>query len=208
MPRQNRVTPFSTLLAVSARGTLMGNRGCLHDAHGQIHRRFQGQRWIICVLAFKGRRRAIMTPGQYTELFFLDEATAFAAGHRPCAECQRDRFNLFRAIWATANPELADSAQPTAPLIDTTLHHERFATERPVSRYCDSATDLADGVFVTDDEHNAYMVWRNQLLQWTPSGYQRLVQHAPTFPARVLTPASVVRTLGAGYPVSVHPSAF
>ena len=103
-PKQNRVTPFSTLIATPARGTLMGNRGCLHDDHAQIRRPFQGQRWIICLLEFKGRKRSIMTPGQYTELFFLDEATALAAGHRPCAECQRDRFNLFREIWGQGRP--------------------------------------------------------------------------------------------------------
>jgi hypothetical protein len=74
----------------------MGNRGRLHDDGGVIWRSYQGKRWIICLLEFKDRRRAVMTPGQYTELFFLDEATAFAAGHRPCAECQRDRFEMFR----------------------------------------------------------------------------------------------------------------
>ncbi len=92
MPRQNRVTPFSTLVAVPERGTFMGNRGCLHNDHGQIRRPFQNQRWIICRLSFKDRRRTVMMPGQYTELFFLVEATALAAGHRPCAECQRERF--------------------------------------------------------------------------------------------------------------------
>src|SRR5512141_2915473 len=122
MPRQNRVTPFSKLIATPARGTLMGNRGALHNDQGQIRRQFQGQRWIICLLEFKGRRRSIMMPGQYTELFFLDEATALAAGHRPCAECQRERFNLFREFWAAANPELAGAARPAATVIDAALH--------------------------------------------------------------------------------------
>ena len=100
MPLQNRVTPFGELIATPARGTLMGNRGCLHDAQQRIRRTFAVKRWIICVLEFKGRHRQVMAPGQYTELFFLDEATALAAGHRPCAECQRARYDLFRAHWA------------------------------------------------------------------------------------------------------------
>ena len=91
MPRQNRVTPFSTLIATPARGRWLGNRGCLHDDHGQVRRLYQNRRWIICLLDFKGVRRQLMQPGRWTELFILDEATALAAGHRPCAYCQRAR---------------------------------------------------------------------------------------------------------------------
>src|SRR5262245_5003529 len=128
MPRQNRVTPFSTLIATPARGTLYGNRGCLHNEHGQIVRPFQGERWIHCLLEFKGRHRSpLMRPGCYTELFFLDEATALSAGHRPCAECQRDRFNLFRDYWAKANPRAA-GPRPSAVELDAFLHRERTAT--------------------------------------------------------------------------------
>src|SRR3954468_18219668 len=92
LPRQNRVTPFGDIVANPARGTLMGNRGCLHDASGRIVRPFRLTNWIYCLLEFKGRHRQVMSPGRYTELFFLDEATALAAGHRPCAECQRGRY--------------------------------------------------------------------------------------------------------------------
>src|SRR5438445_4041421 len=115
MPRQNRVTPFSKLIATPERGTLYGNRGSLHDDKQQIRRQYLGIRWIFCLLEFKGRKHQIMRPGHYTELFFLDEATALAAGHRPCAECQRDRFNLFRRYWALANPDEAKSEKPLAP---------------------------------------------------------------------------------------------
>src|SRR6202451_2054834 len=97
--RQNRVTPFGDLVATPERGTFMGNRGVLHDAEGRIKRVWQLKRWIVCVLEFRGRKRQVMTPGRYTELFFLDEATALAAGHRPCAECRRQRFNAFRDAW-------------------------------------------------------------------------------------------------------------
>jgi hypothetical protein len=207
MPRQNRVTPFSTLIATPARGTLTGNRGCLHDDHGQIRRSFQGQRWIICLLEFKGRKRTIMTPGHYTELFFLDEATALAAGHRPCAECQRDRFNLFREIWAEANPELTNVVRPAATAIDAALHSERIATSAQPRRFYNSIEDLPDGTFATDDEHNAYLVLRHQLLRWSPVGYEAPTTQAFNYPIRVLTPASVVRALAAGYPVGFHSSA-
>ena len=101
MPRQNRVTPFGELIAISERGTLMGNRGVLHDEAGTIRRVWQLKRWILCVLMFKDRNRVVMSPGRYTELFFLDEATGLAAGHRPCAECQRARFLAFRTGRAT-----------------------------------------------------------------------------------------------------------
>jgi hypothetical protein len=208
MPRQNRVTPFSTLIKTPARGTLMGNRGCLHDEHEHIRRQFCGSRWIICLLEFKGRKRPIMAPGQYTELFFLDEATALAAGHRPCAECQRERFNLFREIWAKANPELASSARPTATTLDACLHSERLADGSLAHRFCTSIENLPDGVFVTDDEQTAYLVLKGQLLRWTPDGYEQPPRQPIHYPVRVLTPASVVRTLAAGYPVDIHPSAF
>src|SRR4051794_26424644 len=99
MPRQNRVTPSGDIITTPERGTLMGNRGVLHDADARIVRRWQGKRWIACVLEFKGRWRPVMAPGRYTELFFLDEATALAAGHRPCAECRRRRFDEFRDTW-------------------------------------------------------------------------------------------------------------
>ena len=207
MPRQNRVTPFSTLIATPARGTLTGNRGCLHDEQGQIRRAYQGQRWIICLLEFKGRKRIIMRPGHYTELFFLDEATALAAGHRPCAECQRDRFNLFRDIWAKANLKIANTTRPAATTIDAVLHSERIATSNHQYRYCNSIEELPDGTFVTDDEHSAYLVLRHQLLRWTPSGYGAQTTQAINYPIRLLTPASIVQTLAAGYPVGIHPSA-
>src|SRR5689334_22304438 len=112
MPRQNRVTPFGHIIATAERGTFLGNRGILHDDDSRIRRAWQGKRWIVCVLAVKGRKRAVMTPGTYTELFFLDEATALAAGHRPCAECRRNRFIDFCTAWRGGSP------RPTATDID------------------------------------------------------------------------------------------
>jgi hypothetical protein len=186
----------------------MGNRGCLHDEHEQIRRQFRGKRWIICLLEFKQRKRPIMTPGQYTELFFLDEATALAAGHRPCAECQRERFDLFRKIWAKANPELANLALPSAISLDAALHSERLATGSQAYRFYASTENLPDGTFVTVDEQIAYLVLKKRLLSWTPDGYEQHALQSIHSPVRVLTPASVVRTLAEGYPVGIHPSAF
>jgi hypothetical protein len=185
----------------------MGNRGCLHDREGQIRRQFQGQRWIICLLDFRGRKRSIMTPGSYTQLFFLDEATALAAGHRPCAECQRERFNHFREIWSKANPEMISVDRPAATAVDTVLHRERTATHAKESRVCHSVDHLPDGAFVTNDEKTAYLVLKKQLLRWSPGGYEYPSERSIQFPARVLTPPSVIRALVAGYSVSIHSSA-
>jgi hypothetical protein len=206
LPRQNRVTPFSSIIATPERGTLTGNRGCLHDDQQHIRRHFQGTRWIICVLEFKGRRRNLMTPGHYTELFFLDEATALAAGHRPCAECQRERFTRFRHLWAAANPELAGTSRPAATVMDAALHQERTAPIDHSSRSCISIERMPDGVFVSDDDSTAYLILAGRLLRWSPGGYE--LPTAPLqYPVRVLTPASVVRTLAAGYSAHIHHTA-
>src|SRR6476646_261897 len=114
MPKQNRVTPAGEIIATPERGTVMGNRGRLHDAGVKILRPFALKRWLICKLEFKERHRPVMAPNQYTELFFLDEATALAAGHRPCAECNRPGYNLFRELWTQANPDWYGKGLPSA----------------------------------------------------------------------------------------------
>ena len=200
MPHQNRVTPFGELIATPERGTLYGNRGCLVDREGKIARPFKEIRWITCVLDFKGRRHPMMAPGRYTGLFFLDEATALAAGHRPCAECQRERFEMFRSSWAKANPEHAQSAKPLAPVIDTVLHRERMGA----ANYRDSIKGLPNGVFVAENETDAYLIQDGKALRWAPGGYISAEQKEFGFPLRILTPASIVRMLADGYPVTVH----
>jgi len=207
MPRQNRVTPFSEIVSTEARGTLMGNRGCLHNDRGEIRRSHQLKRWIICVLSFKGRQRAVMTPGHYTELFFLDEATALAAGHRPCAECQRERFNLFRTTMARAIQKFKGIERPLATMIDDVLHEERRTAEGKKRIFPAPLDDLPDGTFITQDGDNAYLVGQDKLLRWTPFGYEDIVQRPNGVRVRVLTPPSVVRILSAGYPVAIHPTA-
>jgi hypothetical protein len=211
MPKQNRVTPTGAIIATPARGTLMGNRGCLHDAQQTIRRDYQLKRWIICVLDFKQRHRQIMRTGYYTELFFLDEATALAAGHRPCAECQRSRFEEFRRLWAAANPALAGSAKPTAVALDAVLHEERLTSNRRKATYSAPLASLPDGSFILKpNDPNPYLVLKQTLLLWQAFGYGQ----PESFPAatnlevKVLTPPSVVQTLKQGYRVVLHPSAY
>lgn len=136
MPRQNRVTPSGEVVATPERGTFLGNRGVLHDAEGRIKRAWQVKRWIVCVLEFRGRRRAVMTPGSYTELFFLDEATALAARHRPCAECRHARFLAFCNAWKLAHPAAAGSPPVAGRAVDaqvvgTLKPKERRMPSRP-----------------------------------------------------------------------------
>src|SRR5436309_13030535 len=121
MTWRNRVTPFGEIVAVAARGTLMGNRGVLHNAERSIVRDSQTRRWIACRLEFRGRHREVMTPGRWTELFFLDEATALAAGHRPCAECRNADYKVFQAAWQRGVP----AVEATADAMDALLHDER-----------------------------------------------------------------------------------
>jgi hypothetical protein len=209
MPRQNRVTPLSEIIATPARGTLMGNRGCLHDGRQQIIRPYQGRRWIICRLQFKGWHRPIMKPGHYTELFFLDEATALAAGHRPCAECSRDRFEEFRALWALANPALTEEPKPRATAMDIVLHRERIDATRQKRTYAERLGALPDGSFVlVANDRQPYLVFRGFIIAWSPEGYQQRTVLQPELLVNVLTPRSIVKTLAQGYSVAIHPSAF
>lgn len=203
-PLQNRVTPFGTLIATTARGTLTGNRGCLHDDRKRVRHGFRGKRWIICLLEFNGRRRKVMSPGLYTELFFFDEATALGAGHRPCAECQRARFNLFRDLWALANPDASGTARPSASSIDEVLHRERLGPRADAPPF--SLQDLPDGTFVSGDDTDAFLVHGRALLRWTPFGYEK-PDEPPPAPTRIVTPSTIVRALAAGYAVTIDPSA-
>ncbi len=207
MPRQNRVTPFGELVAIGARGTLMGNRGCLHDDQQHIRRTFACKRWITCVLEFRGRHRTVMTPGRYTELFFLDEATALAAGHRPCAECQLARYCLFREIWAAANPDLIVAPSPRADEIDRVLHAERVDSERAKRTYPAPVSELPSGAMVADKDGCPYLVLEQLLIPWGPGGYGLGTPRPSGVTFRVLTPKSIVRAIVQGYPVEIHPSA-
>jgi hypothetical protein len=198
MPRQNRVTPFGEVIATPERGTVFGNRGVLHDAAGSIRRSWQVPRWLLCVLQFRGRKRQVMTPGRYTELFFLDEATGLAAGHRPCAECRRQRFRAFRDAWP--------AGCPSATALDRQLHAERLNPDGSKRTFDARLDDLPDGVFVVQGGR-ARLLWKDRLLAWSPGRYRDRRPRPQGARVAVLTPRSTVAVLRAGYVPEVHASA-
>jgi hypothetical protein len=203
---QNRVTPLSELVADPARGLVYGNRGCLHDETGRIRRRYNGKRWIACRLRFRDwHRHPLLQPGRFTELFFLDEVTAFAAGHRPCALCRREDYNRLLRIWSGLHP-----GQAGADAIDAQLHTERVDPRtRAQLRREASLDDLPDGAFVLLQE-TPCLVLGGALLDWTPAGYVTR-RPRPTGPRVLLiTPPSLVVRSSHGWQPLVpllHPSA-
>lgn len=212
MPLQNRVNPYGQLVATAARGTLMGNRGCLHDQGDHPRRQYAVRRWIICVFDFKGRQRQPMPPGQYTSLFFLDEATALAAGHRPCAECQRERFNEFCRHWGAINAESTGGSAPSADAIDATLHAERISAhfyqrDKVKQTYTEQLEHLPDGTMVElDASGKPFLVLGNTLFPWSFEGYGQPIAR-PATTVKVITPRSTVRTIAQGYAPMLHASA-
>lgn len=205
MPLQNRVTPLGELVADPARGLVYGNRGCLHDESGRIRRRYAGKRWISCRLEFRGRRRPLLRPGRYTELFFLDEATAFAAGHRPCAFCRRDDYERFLTLWSRLHPGEVD-----ADSIDARLHAERLdPATRGHLRHDAQLDDLPDGAFVLEDGA-PWLVLDSKLLRWTAAGYAERRSRPERRRTVLITPPSTVDILRQGWRSElplVHPSA-
>jgi len=203
MPLQNRVDPFGVMIRTPARGTFMGNRGgALHNDLREIIRPYKNRQWITCVLEFHGRKRSIMSPRHYTELFFLDEAVAFAAGHRPCAECRRGRFNAFKQAWMNGNP--SGSSEPVrAAAIDEILHRARLDENRRKRTYNADVNSLPNGAFVAI-EQTPYLVWGDALGKWTPHGYSSK-QRRPRS-ATVLTPRPIVECFRHGYEPEIHES--
>ena len=190
MPLQNRVTPLGELVATPERGLVFGNRGRLHDDEGRIRRSHDGRRWIACRLEFRGRYHGAMPPGRYTGLFFLDDATALAAGHRPCAECRNADYRSFLAL----------SGASGADELDRRLHAERGRTHE------EELDELPDGAFVLRDGE-PWLVLGSELLRWTPGGYD---ERRPRSGGRadVVTPPTTARVLAAGWSGSeplVHP---
>jgi hypothetical protein len=196
------VTPFGEIVAVSGRGLLMGNRGILHDTDRTIVRDSQVRRWIACRLEFRGRHRGIMSPGSWTELFFLDEATALAAGHRPCAECRHADYRRFQTAWQQANA--TDTA--SADAMDTILHAERRIRPWVKRTHVAEFPGLPDGTCVALD-NQAWLVRGDRLLAWSPDGYVHRSARPLSGDVSVLTPPSIVAVLRAGYEAGVHPSA-
>jgi hypothetical protein len=202
MPLQNRVTPFGDIIATPHRGTFTGNRGIIHDpATKTLTRRWAGKAWLTCVCEFRGRRREVMGGRSWTELFFLDEATALAAGHRPCFYCRRDDANRFRSAWEQGNRV----SGTLAPGIDAVLHGERLnrgkkrlhALPVPIGQLPDGAMVAVDG--------ESYLIGQGRALKWSPAGYREAPSKLAS--AMLLTPPSTLRALNAGYQPVLHPSA-
>jgi hypothetical protein len=197
VPLQNRVTPFGALAATPARGTMFGNRGGKFHRDDQTlgARRWASRQWICCVLAFKGRR------DRYTALFFLDEVTALAAGHRPCFECRRRDAKAFAVKWAQAK----GGEIPHAPEMDAVLQDERLRG-RAKRTHEMHADELPDGAFIAVND-SAFVLRGKKMLRWSPSGYTETPQLRPRGIATMLTPPSIVAVLSVGYQPQWHPSA-
>jgi hypothetical protein len=202
MPLQNRVTPFGEILAIPERGLFTGNRGIIHDPATKtlLPRRWSGKAWIVCLCEYKGMRRRVMGGRSWTELFFLDEATALAAGHRPCFFCRREAANRFRASWAQGN----HVAPPSAPAMDRVLHAERLdgkiKRRHPLPGPIET---LPDGAMIAVEE-TAFVIVSRKVFRWTPAGYRAAT--SPPTGVELLTPPSTLRALAAGYRPVLHPS--
>jgi hypothetical protein len=202
MPLQNRVTPSGEIIATPHRGMFTGNRGIIHDpATRTLTRRWASNAWLTCVCEFRGRRRAVMGGRSWTELFFLDEATALSAGHRPCFYCRRDDADRFRAAWERGN----GVANRLARDIDAVLHRERLSGRAKRLHPLPAPLEqLPDGAMVQEG-NESYLILQGRALLWSPAGYHRAqgVPHA----AMLLTPPSTLRALSAGYRPVLHRSA-
>ncbi len=204
-PLQNRVTPAGEIVSDPGRGLLMGNRGCLHGPDRRLgSARWRSKRWICCVLDWQGIQRDPMPPGRWTALFFLDEATAFAAGHRPCACCRRQPFLSFAAAWRQAH---GPDRRPSADEMDARLHAERVdsRSRRQLTRQA-LAGQLPDGVMIRHDGV-AGLLAGGRLLPWSFAGYLAPVALRPGMQAELLTPPATVAVIAAGYRPLLHPSA-
>ena len=174
----------------------MGNRGILHDDQHRLGpARWRHHAWVTCALSFKGRRRELMAPGRYTELFFTDEAVALAAGHRPCAECRRTDFERFRSAFEAAHPELGTPVR--APVIDRMLHRARVKRSRDQVTFLAASAGLPDGVFFRVGA-DCLVQWQGRVWVWGFEGYWRWSGEVPE-QVEVLTPEPSVRVIAAGY---------
>lgn len=206
MPLQNRVTPLGELEVSAARGAWMGNRGILHDKDQKILAPWRHKAWVTCRLRFKGRHREVFSPHHYSELFFLDEATAFSAGHRPCAECRRERYEEFKTAWSLTN--LGETPKHlSVRQIDARLHQERAIRGGGKVVYEERLDALPSGTFVLIDGA-PHLLWERRLYLWTHDGYRspRGLGNGSR-KISVLTPASVVAAFRRGFRPQAHESA-
>ncbi len=202
MPRQNRVTPHGELAAVADRGMFWGNRGQLLDSRGRLVRYSRGRLWLICELEFKGRRRTQWQPGRLTELYFLDEATGLAAGHRPCGECRHRRYQEFKRAWADVYPV----GPVSAPAMDARLHADRLTGPGVRRTYQALLAGLPDGT-IAELDGRPWLVLGSRLLAWSHGGYHEERVRPRRAQVTVLTPRATVAVLAVGYQPVVHPTA-
>lgn len=195
---QNRVDPWGNIIRTAARGAWTGNRGILHDHEKQIRHNFKLKAWITCVLEYKGKRRQVMSPNTWTELFFLDEATAFSAGHRPCFFCRHSDATNFKQHWLKGNSQYGFNEKTSIQEIDNILHRERLTKNREKQTHTAPIDDLPNGTFISLDA-GAYLVKDSQLHLWSPSGYVSAIERPASGEVTVLTPLSVVNAFKAGY---------
>lgn len=195
---QNRVNPLGDLIKTKARGAWLGNRGVIHNEYKEIIRPFKIKAWITCMLDFRGRHREIMQPDRWTELFFLDEATAFAAGHRPCFQCRYKDHMRFKEYWLKGNPQYGFDMQTPVTMIDDIIHKERIAKDKLKVTYKAGITSLPNGTFIMYDE-KPYLILDKQLYAWNPPGYAAPVALPEVKDVTVLTPRSFVNMFSAGY---------
>jgi hypothetical protein len=203
MPLQNRVTPTGEIIATPHRGMFTGNRGIIHDPATRtlLRKRWASPAWLICVCEFRGWRRQVMGMRSWTELFFLDEATALAAGHRPCFFCRRDDANRFRSAWEQGN----GARKLRAGDIDAVLHRERLDRgQKRLHPLPAPVRSLPDGAMVAQGDAS-YLVAQGRALLWSPAGYREAA--ASVADAMLLTPPSTLRALAAGYRPVLHESA-
>ncbi|MFI0401193.1 MAG: hypothetical protein ACH34X_19085 [Thiolinea sp.] len=206
MPLQNRVDPWGKLIATSARGVLLGNRGILHNNNQEIVKPWAHKAWINCTLSYAGVQRQVFSPNSYSELFFLDEATALSAGHRPCAKCRRERFHEFKLAWCTANRGDAE-AKLTVQELDKQLHEERAIRGGSKLTHLMPFAELPDGVFF-EWQGEALLCWQGVLKKWSPTGYSTATSvPAPADLVKVLTPISIVKMYSYLFRPQVHESA-
>jgi len=207
MSLQNRVKPDGKIIISASRGMLMGNRGVIHK-NKVIVAKFKTKAWITCSINYKGIKRVVMTDNLYTELFFLDEATAFSAGHRPCSLCRNKNFKLFKSLWIEANAQTFDLTDFSIGSIDRVLHDERISIDGKKLTYSSKLSALPNGVIIqmagSDD---FYLYYNQQLLKWSESGYTAITKPNDDLEVNVLTPQSMVKIFGLGYLCEIHDSA-
>ena len=207
MPLQNRIDPWGDLVAIKARGEFLGNRGILHDDDKNIVKPWAHKNWVTCELSFKGIKRELFGPNSYSELFFLDEATALAAGHRPCAHCRRQRYNEFKRFWGIAIGLLdIDTASVSSQEIDKRLHSERASRSREKILFNEKISEVPEGALIALGDE-VYLVWGGHIHKWSHHGYSS-AQQLPSNNqvVQVITPQTIVQMYKVGFKPLVHAS--